>query len=108
VTLHLPLNAETKNLLNAQRISGMKKGAYLINCARGGIVDETAVASAVRSGQLKGAAFDVFAEEPLSKTSPLVGVPGIILTPHLGAQTHEGQRRAGLELANIVIGFTAP
>lgn len=109
VSLHLPLGDDTRNLLNEKRIAQMKKGSYLINCARGGIVDEKAVANAVLSGDLKGAAFDVFAEEPLPETSPLLGVPGIIVTPHLGAQTYEGQRRAGLELAEMVIQFsTAP
>ena len=105
VTLHLPLTAETKNLLDAQRIAQMKRGALMINCARGGIVDELAVATAVKNKNLGGAAFDVFAEEPLPKSSPLLGVPGILVTPHLGAQTHEGQRRAGMELADIVIEF---
>ena len=104
VTLHLPFTPETKNMINAENIACMKKGSFIVNCARGGIVDEAAVADAVKSGHLAGAAFDVFATEPL-KTSPLMEVEGIILTPHLGASTTEGQARAGDELADIIISF---
>lgn len=106
ITLHLPLSAETKGLLDAGRLQLMKRGARLINCSRGGMVDEAAVAEAVHSGQLAGAAFDVFENEPLPPTSPLRNIPNIILTPHLGAATVEGQRRAGFELADIVIAFS--
>ncbi|MBI4211466.1 MAG: hypothetical protein HY540_02405 [Deltaproteobacteria bacterium] len=106
MTLHVPFLPETKNMLHQGNIGLMKKGAYLIFCARGGIADETAVANAVKSGHLAGAAFDVFETEPLPEASPLRNVPGIILTPHLGASTHEGQRRAGLELADIVLRFS--
>ena len=105
ITLNLPLTSETKNLLNRERICRMKQGARLVNCARGGIVDEVAIADAIRDGKLAGASFDVFAEEPLSK-SPLMELDQVILTPHLGASTKEGQRRAGLELADIVIEFS--
>ena len=105
ITLNLPLTSETKNLLNRERICRMKQGARLVNSARGGIVDEVAIADAIRDGKLAGASFDVFAEEPLSK-SPLMELDQVILTPHLGASTKEGQRRAGLELADIVIEFS--
>ena len=82
----------------------MKTGTYLINCARGGIVEEAAVAAALKTGHLAGAAFDVFAVEPLEK-SPLMGLSNVILTPHLGAATYEGQKRSGIELAKIICEF---
>lgn len=106
VSLHLPLEVGTQNLMSAHRLRQMKHGAILINCARGGLVDEAAVAAAVKQGHLAGAAFDVFAEEPLP-ASPLRGVPGILLTPHIGASTVEAQARAGEEVADIVIAFAA-
>lgn len=104
LSLHLPLVAQTKNLLNAEKIALLPKGAILINCARGGVVDEQAAAEALKNSHLRGAAFDVFAEEPL-KASPLMELSNVILTPHLGASTKEGQWRASMELAQIVIEF---
>ena len=104
LSLHLPLTAQTHNLLNAEKIALMPKGAYLVNCARGGIIDEAAAAEALKTGHLRGAAFDVFAEEPL-KTSPLQELSNVILTPHLGASTQEGQYRASQELAQIIVDF---
>lgn len=106
ITLHLPFAPETKNLLGEKEIHSMKKGAWLINCARGGLVDETALAKALTAGHLGGAAFDVFAEEPLSSSSPLRQAPNMILTPHIAASTLEAQHRAGMELADIVIAFS--
>ncbi|WP_118132532.1 phosphoglycerate dehydrogenase [Oceanicella sp. SM1341] len=98
VTLHLPKTQTTANLLNADRIAKMKKGARLINCARGGLVDEAAVAEALKSGHLAGAAFDVFAEEP-AKDNVLFSAPNIVCTPHLGASTSEAQENVALQVA---------
>ncbi|QPH54026.1 phosphoglycerate dehydrogenase [Pontivivens ytuae] len=98
VTLHLPKTDKTANLLNAERVKLMKKGARLINCARGGLVDEVAVAEALHSGALAGAAFDVFAEEP-AKENVLFDAPNILCTPHLGAATTEAQENVALQVA---------
>ncbi|MEL6979649.1 MAG: phosphoglycerate dehydrogenase [Pseudomonadota bacterium] len=98
VTLHLPKTETTANLLSAERIALMKPGARLVNCARGGLVDEVAVAEAVKSGKLAGAAFDVFAVEP-AKENPLFGVENVVVTPHLGAATTEAQENVALQVA---------
>ncbi len=98
VTLHLPKTEKTANLLNAERIGKMKQGAYLVNCARGGLVDEAAVAEALKSGALKGAAFDVYADEP-AKENVLFGLPNVVCTPHLGAATSEAQENVALQVA---------
>lgn len=98
ITLHLPKTDKTANLLSAERIAKIKKGAYLINCARGGLVDENAVAEALKSGQLAGAAFDVFADEP-AKENVLFGLPNVVCTPHLGAATTEAQENVALHVA---------
>ncbi len=98
ITLHLPKTDKTANLLSADKIAKIKKGAYLINCARGGLVDENAVAEALKSGQLKGAAFDVYANEP-AKSNVLFGLPNVVCTPHLGAATSEAQENVALQVA---------
>ena len=98
VTLHLPKTDKTAGLLNARRIALMKKGARLINCARGGLVDEAAVAEALKSGALAGAAFDVFDNEPATE-NPLFGLPNVVVTPHLGAATTEAQENVALQVA---------
>jgi D-3-phosphoglycerate dehydrogenase len=98
ITLHLPKTDKTANILSAERIAKIKPGARLINCARGGLVDEAAVAAALRSGRLSGAAFDVFAEEP-ARTNPLFGLPNVVCTPHLGASTSEAQENVALQVA---------
>ena len=98
ITLHLPKTEKTANLLSAERIAKIKKGAYLINCARGGLVDEDAVAAALKSGQLAGAAFDVYADEP-AKENALFGLPNVVCTPHLGAATNEAQENVALHVA---------
>lgn len=105
VTLHVPAVDWTKGILSAANVAKLKKGAILINAARGGLVDERAVAEAVRSGQLYGAAFDVFAEEPLAKDSPLLGVDNIVLTPHLGASTDEAQDIVAVMVAEQVVEY---
>ncbi|RMH51421.1 MAG: phosphoglycerate dehydrogenase [Alphaproteobacteria bacterium] len=98
VTLHLPKNEKTANILSAERIARMKKGARLINCARGGLVDEAAVAEALRSGHLAGAGFDVFSVEP-ARDNVLFSAPNIVCTPHLGASTTEAQENVALQIA---------
>lgn len=98
ITLHLPKTAQTANLLSAERIAKMKPGARLINCARGGLVDEAAVAEALKSGHLAGAAFDVFSVEP-AKENPLFSAPNVVCTPHLGASTSEAQENVALQVA---------
>ena len=100
VTIHTPLTSETRNLLDATRLAKMKKTARLINVARGGLIDENALAAALKSGQLAAAALDVFAEEPLPVNSPLIGLPNCIITPHLGASTEEAQVRVSVDIAN--------
>jgi (S)-sulfolactate dehydrogenase len=102
VSLHVPLTPETRGLMNAGRIATMKRGAVLINTARGGIVDEAALAQAVREGRLAGAALDVFEREPLPAGSPLAGVPNLILTPHIGGVTSESNERVSAMIAEQV------
>jgi len=98
VSLHLPKTEKTAGLLSAAMIARMKPGARLINCARGGLVDEAAVAEALRSGALAGAAFDVFSEEP-ARENPLFDAPNVVCTPHLGAATNEAQENVALQVA---------
>jgi len=98
ITLHTPLTEKTKNIINAQSIATMKKGVRIINCARGGLVDEQALRAALDSGQVAGAAFDVFVEEPAT-ANPLFGHPNVVCTPHLGASTTEAQENVALQVA---------
>ena len=98
VTLHTPLTDKTKNIIDAAALKKMKKGVRIINCARGGLVDETAIAAALKSGQVAGAAFDVFIEEPATD-NPLFGLPNVVCTPHLGAATSEAQENVALQIA---------
>ena len=98
ITLHTPLTDKTRNVLNAETIARMKAGVRLINCARGGLVDERALAEAIKSGHVAGAAFDVFEVEP-AKESALFGLPNVICTPHLGAATSEAQENVALQVA---------
>lgn len=102
ISLHVPLTERTAGLIDAARLARMKKGAVLVNAARGGVIDETALAEAVRSGHLGGAALDVYAEEPLPAEHPLRAVPNVVLTPHLGASTQEAQHNVALEIAEAV------
>jgi D-3-phosphoglycerate dehydrogenase / 2-oxoglutarate reductase len=103
VTLHLPLTAETQNLLGKERISAMKDGAYLVNCARGGIVDEKALEDALRVGKLSGAALDVFADEPTGQDHPLWDFKNVVVTPHMAAFTEESIVRMAVHAAEGVI-----
>jgi len=95
ITIHTPLNSETKNMLSREMLAKFKQGAYLINCARGGIVDEVAVTDAVREGHLAGFATDVYAQEPLSADHPFLAkdiADRVVVTPHIGANTYEAQQ----------------
>ena len=104
VTLHLPFLPSTKNLFSAATFAKMKKGAYLINCARGGIVDENALAEALKSGQLAGAAMDVFEKEPCGPL-PLLELDNVLASPHVGASTKEAQDKVAVELAEVFVDF---
>lgn len=107
VTLHLPLTAGTHRLLDAGRIARMRPGAVLVNTSRGGIVDEAALAEALRAGRLRGAALDVYAEEPLPAGSALAGVPNLILTPHIAGLTQEANTRVSdMVAAGVTIALT--
>lgn len=98
ITLHTPLTDKTRNIIDAKAIAAMKKGVRVINCARGGLVDELALRQALDSGQVAGAAVDVFVEEPAT-TNPLFGHPNVVCTPHLGASTTEAQENVALQVA---------
>lgn len=101
LTIHLPKTPETQGLINAERLARMKPTARIINVARGGLIDEEALAAAVTAGTIAGAAIDVFAQEPMTQ-SPLFGLDNVIVTPHLGASTSEAQDRAGTQVAEYV------
>lgn len=105
VTIHAPLNDETRGLVNARALAKMKKGAFLVNCARGGIVDEAALADALRSGHLGGAAFDVFAQEPTPADNPLLKLDNFICTPHLGASSEEAQLNVATAIAEQMVDY---
>jgi D-3-phosphoglycerate dehydrogenase len=101
ISLHVPKTPETVHLLNRERIAQMKKGVIIINCARGGVIDEEALYEALKSGQVGAAGLDVFESEPI-KDFKLFSLPNVIGTPHVGAQTKEGQERAGIGIAEEV------
>jgi D-3-phosphoglycerate dehydrogenase len=112
ISLHVPLLPATKNLLNAEAFAKMKDGVYVINCARGGVVDEDALCEAVKSGKVAGAALDVFVDEKVNPGNPILfglkdenGFNRVIGSPHIGASTVEGQARVGTEVADILIEF---
>ncbi len=98
ITLHTPLTEETRNILSADNLARTKKGVRIVNCARGGLIDEAALAEGLRSGHVAGAALDVFQTEP-ARESPLFGLPNFICTPHLGASTTEAQVNVALQVA---------
>jgi D-3-phosphoglycerate dehydrogenase len=107
ITVHTPLNPQTRGMLSAAQLEATKPGAFILNVARGGIVDEAALAHGLRSAHLGGAAVDVYASEPMSPDNPLRDAPNLVLTPHLGASTSEAQDRVGLEMAEQVISALA-
>jgi len=98
ITLHVPLTDQTRNILSAENIAKTKPGVRIVNCARGGLVDEDALAEALKSGHVAGAALDVFATEPATD-SPLFNLPNVVVTPHLGAATTEAQENVALQVA---------
>lgn len=98
ITLHVPLTDQTRNILSRENLAKTKKGVRIINCARGGLVDEEALAELLKSGHVAGAAFDVFSVEP-AKENPLFGLPNVVCTPHLGAATTEAQENVALQVA---------
>ena len=104
ITIHVPLTPETKHIINRETINQMKEGVKIINCARGGIIDEVALAEAVKSGKVGGAALDVFENEP-PFDSPVLGLENIIVTPHLGASTEEAQINVARDIALQVLDF---
>jgi (S)-sulfolactate dehydrogenase len=107
LTLHVPLTEATRNLIDAARLGAMKPDAVLINTARGGVVDEAALAAALRDRRLGGAALDVFAGEPLPAGSPLAECPNLILTPHIAGVTRESNARVSAMIAERVAAFLA-
>ena len=102
VSLHTPLTEQTRGLVGARELGLMSPDAVLLNAARGGVVDETALLDALKSGQLAGAALDVYAQEPLATDHPFRSLENVVLTPHLGASTEEAQRNVALEVADAV------
>lgn len=105
LSLHVPLTESTRGLVDAARLARMKPDAILVNTARGGVVDETALAAALRNGKLGGAALDVFDDEPLRAGSPLAGAPNLILTPHIGGVTRESNERVSSLIAERIRAF---
>jgi D-3-phosphoglycerate dehydrogenase / 2-oxoglutarate reductase len=104
LTVHTPLTPETKHLISHDELPLLRRGVRLINCARGGIYDESALLAGLRSGQLAGVALDVFEEEPCTK-SPLFGLPGVLCTPHLGASTEEAQTQVAVEAVQLLVNY---
>jgi len=109
VTLHVPETNQTRGMMGAAQIAAMKKGAYLLNASRGTVVDIGALAAALKSGHIAGAAIDVFPEEPESNSdgfdTPLRGLPNVIMTPHIGGSTAEAQEAIGREVGSALIKF---
>src|SRR5438309_3318147 len=104
ITLHTPLTDQTRNILSRENIAKTKWGVRIVNCARGGLIDEAALKEALESGQVAGAALDVFVEEP-AKSNPLFGTPGLVATPHLGASTTEAQVNVAIQVAEQMSEF---
>ncbi|HYN45361.1 MAG TPA: phosphoglycerate dehydrogenase [Allosphingosinicella sp.] len=104
ITLHTPLTDQTRNILSAENLARTKRGVRIVNCARGGLIDEAALRQALDSGQVAGAALDVFASEPAT-ANPLFGAPGLVATPHLGASTTEAQAKVAIQVAEQMSDF---
>ncbi|MCP5519082.1 MAG: phosphoglycerate dehydrogenase [Verrucomicrobiales bacterium] len=105
LTVHLPMSEETNGMVHAAAMNSMKRGVCIVNCARGGIVHESDLLAALESGQVAGAALDVYTTEPLPADSPLRSAPNLIMTPHLGASTSEAQDNVGIEVAEAITDF---
>jgi len=103
ITIHVPLTPRTYHMISTKEFSMMKDGVMIIDCSRGGVVDQEALYQALVSGKVAGAALDVFEEEPPPKNSKLLALDNVIATPHIGAQTHEAQMRASIQIAQQVI-----
>ena len=103
ITVHVPKTKETTGMINAEKLALMKPSVRLINVARGGIMDEAAVAEAARAGKIAGAAIDVFTTEPAPADNPLLGIPNILTTPHLGASTEEAQVNVAIDIAEQIV-----
>ena len=104
ISLHTPLNDQTRNILSAEAIGKTKKGVRIVNCARGGLLDETALFDAIKDGHVAGAALDVFGEEP-AKNNPLFELDEVVVTPHLGAATTEAQEKVALQIADQMAAY---
>jgi len=104
ISLHVPKTPETSNIINASALNKMKRGSMLINCARGGLVDELALCAALESGHIRGAALDVFEVEP-ARENPLFGMDNVICTPHLGASTVEAQEKVAIQVADQICDY---
>jgi len=104
ITLHVPLTDSTRNILSRENLAKTKPGVRIINCARGGLVDEEALADMLKSGHVAGAAFDVFSVEP-AETNPLFNLPNVVCTPHLGASTSEAQENVALQVAEQMANY---
>lgn len=102
VTIHIPKTAETQGLIDSQALSKMKSTAFVINAARGGVLDELALFEALKAGTIAGAGLDVYATEPCTD-SPLFALDNVVATPHLGASTEEAQEKAGVSVAESVV-----
>src|SRR5579863_10548063 len=105
ITVHMPLSDETKGMLNTAAFAKMKPGVRVLNCARGGIINETDLVEAIKSGRIAGAALDVYETEPPPKDFPLRDLPQVIMTPHLGASTEEAQENVGIEVAEAITDY---
>jgi D-3-phosphoglycerate dehydrogenase / 2-oxoglutarate reductase len=105
ITVHMPMTDETRNMLNDDAFAKMKTGVNILNCARGGIVDEDALVRAIEAGQCAGAALDVYETEPLPADHKLRTLPQVVMTPHLGASTHEAQDNVGIEVAELITDY---
>jgi D-3-phosphoglycerate dehydrogenase len=103
ITLHIPASPKTHHLINRRRFEKMKKGVYIVNTARGSVIDQDALVEALKSGKVAGAALDVFQEEPLSKVHPLTEMDNVILTPHIGASTTEAMMRMAIQVTEEVL-----
>jgi D-3-phosphoglycerate dehydrogenase len=105
ITVHMPMTEETKGMLNKDAFAKMKKGVRLLNCARGGIINEADLVEGIKSGHIAGAALDVYEVEPLPAADPLRQLPQVIMTPHLGASTEEAQENVGIEVAEAITDY---
>jgi phosphoglycerate dehydrogenase-like enzyme len=103
VSLHLPGSAETQHLIGARELSQIKRGAMIVNTARGRVIDEAALIDALRTGRVSAAALDVFEQEPINGDNPLLGMNNVVLTPHLGASSREAMQRMAIQVAQGVM-----